>query len=73
MIGVRVEPQQATNTEILVITSKRVGGNVGVRLRLTPTYAVRGTRLELNGLFWTDDNKLKEGLQLQGFTRFFEY
>ena len=43
MIGVRYEPQQATNTEILVITSKRVGGNVGVRLRLTPTYAVRGT------------------------------
>lgn len=29
--------------------------------------------LELNGLLWSGDNKLKLGLQQQGFTQFFEY
>jgi predicted nucleic acid-binding protein len=28
--------------------------------------------LELDGLLWTGDNKLKLGLQRQGFTRFFD-
>ncbi len=29
--------------------------------------------LELEGLLWTGDSKLKAGLQRQGFKRFFEY